>query len=262
MTSPVNIPSEPVSLTAAARLVSAIEGQRISRQGLTEYLTKHSVPTVQIGKRRKVQMADVLDARQSFTREVMRGAHLKSSAPKSQSNAQTKTSANPAKSPASTNAPINAPISAPITAIDIARDAKARKENAQAESAELALAKEKQDLVSAPAVEAAAASAMTSAKSYLIGPAIPQAADSILAALDLPESQKRDIETILSKTFRAAMNKLSQNLLDEFSRLNTSIGTGLPSRLDILTSRAAELRAMSNTDIITSLANPQTHIQA
>ena len=254
MTTPVNIPSEPVSLTAAARLVSTIEGQRISRQGLTEYLTKHSVPTVQIGKRRKVQMADVLDARQSFTREVMRGAHLKAPQPKPQNTPP----ANPAKNPA----PINAPISAPITAIDIARDAKARKENAQAESAELALAKEKQDLVSAPAVEAAAASAMTSAKSYLIGPAIPQAADSILAALDLPESQKRDIETILSKTFRAAMNKLSQNLLDEFSRLNTSIGTGLPSRLDILTSRAAELRAMSNADLITSLANPQTHIQA
>ena len=246
MTSPVNIPTEPVSLTAAARLVSTIEGQRISRQGLTEYLTKHSVPTVQIGKRRKVKMADVLDARQNFTREVMRGAHLKAPQPKPQAEPQTSA------------------ISAPITLIDIARDAKARKENAQAESAELALAKEKQDLVSAPAAEAAAASAMTAAKSYLIGPAIPQAADSIMAALDLPETQKRDIETILSKSFRDVMNKLSQNLLDEFSRLNTSIGTGLPSRLDILTSRAADLRAMSNSDIIASLANarPKTKIKA
>lgn len=236
MTIPVNIPTEPVSFTAAARLVSAVEGQKISRQGLTEYLTKHNVPTVQIGKRRKVLMSKVLAARKSFTREVMRGEHLK----------------NPPVQPK-----IDATQSAPITTLDIARDAKARKENAQAESAELALAKEKQDLISAPAAEAAAASAMMSAKTFLIGPAIPQAADDLLAGLDLPETQKREIETILSKSFRDAMSKLSQNLIDEFSRLNMSIGVDLPSRLDILTARAAELRMMSNTDIVKLLAKRQ-----
>lgn len=237
MSQPVNIPSDPVSFTAAARLISAIEGQAITRQGLTEYLTKHAVPTTVVGKRRKVLMSDVIEARASFTREVMRGEHLRDP--------------NPSPDQPTASAPES------LSAAAAARDAKARKENAQAESAELALAKEKEHLVSVFAAEGAAASAMMSAKSFLIGPAISQSADSLLSDLNLPESKKRDIETVLAKTYRTMLSQLSQNIIDEFSLFNTSIAAGLPSRLDILTDHAARLRGKSNADLINDLAKSE-----
>jgi len=231
MTKPVHIPKEPVSLTAAARLVTEIEGMKISRQGLTEYLEKHNVPMVQVGKRRKVLMSEVIKARENFTREVMRGQHIK-------------------PGPAAEAAPA----STEPTTLDVARDAKARKEQAQAEKAELELARQKEQLVSAPAAEAAAASAMMSAKAFLIGPAIGQSADALITALDLPETAKREIEPLLGTTFREMMTKLSQNMTDEFSRLNTSIGAGLPSRLEILTAEAARLGDLDNAALTKELA--------
>lgn len=230
MTKLVDIPKKPVSFTAAARLVSEIEGQKISRQGLTEYIKKHNVPTLPVGKRQKVKLADVLESRKTFTREVMRGTHIQ------------KPTAQPT---ADTPDP---------TSIDIARDAKARKEQAQAERAELELAKQKEQLIDAAAAEAASASAMMFAKSFLIGPAVSQTADHLITALDLPETAKREIEPVLAETFRTMLTKLSENTVDEFSKLNTHIAAGLPSRLDILTARAADLRSMSNPALVKELA--------
>lgn len=240
---PTDIPSTPQSFTAAAEIISTVENTSLTRQGLTDYITRHGLPTVKVGKRRKVHIAPILAHRQNFTREVMSGQHIKAAAPQ-----------NPApQNPAPQN-PSPKPDPDEPTSLDLARDAKARKEFAQADRAELDLAKQKEDLISAPAAEAAAGSAMMSAKSYFLGPALGETADGLITALNLPESAKREIEPVLDATFRELLNRFSKTMIEEFGGLNTSFAAGLPSRLDILTHHAASLRAMNVPQLVKELA--------
>jgi len=92
------------------------------------------------------------------------------------------------------------------------------------------------------------------AKSYFIGPAIGETADGLIASLNLPETAKREIEPVLDATFRELLNRFSKTMTEEFSLLNTGFAPGLPSRLDILTHYAAELRAMDAPQLARELA--------
>lgn len=224
------IPETPVNFTAAAKHVSDFEGQSLSRQGLTKWVRDKNILTTTVGKREHVNPRLVAQSRQDFTREVMRGEHL-------------------------TDTPAAAPVPEQPTSLDVARDAKARKEMAQAEAAELALAREKNNLVDVHDATAAAAAAMASVKTYLIGPAVGYLADTIIAALKLPDTAKRDLEPLIAREMRAALAKMPTQLAEDFARMNTFIAPDLPSRLDLLMTHAADLHALSADDLSNVLAD-------
>jgi len=214
--------SEPlISITACAQRLSVSEGAKVSRQAITDYIARHDLPTYPKGKRRAVKFSEIAAARQSFTREVQRGQHLNT---------------DPQPAPAPTDAP-NSPAS-----LDNARSAKTRKENAQAEREELALAKAKGELVDLAQTEAAAAETFTVLKDHLLGPALSDTADRVISVLGLGDAQKRQTQAAIRETFAAALLAVSATLTELLAEMADDAPTATRLRFDYLTAAAAHLR--------------------
>lgn len=210
---------EKISITACAKRLSVSERATVSRQALSKYIKKHDLPTYPKGKRVVVLFSEIAAARQSFTREVQRGLHL-------------------ADTPAGTPAQPDAP-----TSLDTARDAKSRKENAQAEREELALAKAKGELVDLAQVEAAASETFTVLKDNLLGPALSDTADRVISVLGLGDASKRPVQSAIRETLDTALIAVADTLTDLLSEMADETPTDTRQRFDYLTAAAAALRA-------------------
>ena len=239
-----HIPAELVTIKEAADVLSA-NGDKTSPQNLRKYARAHDLIEKKVGRMLMVNPRKLFQFRaENFTTEVMRGGHSKDTniidlPLKGKSKSKT-------KSAKTKTTPKSASTSAPEpTTLDRARDAKASKEEAQAEKLQLELARLKNDLVETAEVEAAAAVAMTSLKEHLLGPALSDTTDYILATLNLPDDKKRPLQSALRKKIAEALTKQSDVLTAELAALDDPHKDGLPTRLDILMDYAAKLRKMS-----------------
>ena len=191
----------------------------VSRQALTKYIDRHDLPTYKKGKRRVVLLDEIAAARQSFTREVQRGLH--SDTP------EIDTPEAPQK----------------FASLDTARDAKARKENAQAEREELALAKAKGELVDLAQAEAAASETFTVLKDHLIGATLSDTADRVISVLGLGDASKRPVQAAIRETLDTALIAVADTLTELLADMADEAPTDTRQRFDYLTAAAAALRA-------------------
>ncbi|WP_427452195.1 hypothetical protein [Litorimonas sp. WD9-15] len=208
----------PITFTAAATALSESEGERVSRQAVSKYAHAHGLVRKRTAKQDGVLLSEITKHRTSFTREVQRGHHLKV-VPKTQPE-------------------LNAPIP-----LSDAQRAKARKEHAQAETAELALARQKGDLVDLAEAEAAAAEAFTTVKDALLGPALMDTADSVLAVNGLGDAHKKRTTQTIRAHLEPALQKLADSLTELIGDMDPLRSSTARDRFDYLTAAAAHMRA-------------------
>ena len=227
------LPSDLLSFTACAAEVAKLEGRPLSRQALTKYVRAHALPIYTVGKREKVSLAEITAARRDFTREVMRGEHNRA--------------ALPAVAPAHPRTPAQPPRSAPrpanVTGLDAARDAKTRKETAQAERVELDLAREKGELVHIAEVEAGIADTVAVLTENLMGPTASDAADAVIARLGLDGARKRVIVQVLRQSYQGSLERIGQHFGNKVADLGAKGAATAPDRLDQLITLANELQS-------------------
>jgi len=243
-----DIPSDLVTIKDAAAILEAHDDQT-SPQNLVKYCKRHDLIEKKQGRYLMVNPRRIAKYRaENFTTEVMRGKHIK----KTDNVIDIKTKAariskNKPKSPKPTSAGKSVPAGESpdkITDLDRSREARANLEDAKAEKAMLELERLKNNLVDMAEVESGAAVAMTAQKEHLLGPNLSDITDYILATLGLPDDKKRKLQAALRKTFSESLIKFGDILQKEIASIDAPHAEGLPTRLDILIHRAAELRAM------------------
>lgn len=241
-----------VTVSKCARMLTE-SGTKISRQGLRKYVEEHSlISEIRSNGWVMVDFDVVQSRREDFTREVMRGEHSTTAPSKSKNKT---TSASASKKAAPSLALVkDGDILAP-SSLDKARDAKTRKENAQAEAAEIDLAIKKNELVPTADVEVGIAASNLALRDTLLGPLLSDTSDQLLAALGLPDEKKRPVQQIIRAAMISGLTKFGEACETTLHSLDVKNSEAATSRLDILIAEAARLRDLTPTAFKKETAN-------
>jgi len=241
-----DITSDFMTITACAKLLSA-QGDQTSSQNLNRYCKRHGLIEDTPGRFLMVSPARVADHRDSFSREVMKGEHLKfKSASKSKSKskkpaAKTKSKPKLAAVPAFAAKSAVTPVT-PVTDLDRARTAKAEREEAQADKARLELFKETRDLVATSEMEVLIGLLMTMLKEALFGVNLSDDTEAILAVNNLGDDRKKPTQAILKSRRRGMMQQISDLAEREMARLDPHHSGGFRARLADIIAKVQSLR--------------------
>lgn len=215
-----------VTISACVESLRA-RGDKISRQGLTKYCDEHGLVEKREGRRVYVDPDRVAARRQDYQREKMRGLHV----------VDTPT-APPDPAPADPAAP---------PALETIREAKARRETAAADKAELEMAERRRDVVSTAEMELLVSRSLSLMTEALLGGAIVTDAQRLATALSLPDERVPALKAELKATRRAALSRVADLARDDLARLDPDHADGLPERIrlagQLLQAERDELRA-------------------
>lgn len=224
-----NSPTEIVSIRDCAKILTA-RGDKISPQGLTKYINEHGLPKHPLplasgkpGKRLGVNPEEIAAARQDYTREKMRGEHSKSTG-------------SPAVTPKTEAEIIDA------ATLSQTRQAKARKEQAEADSRELALFQQTRDLLSTAEVEVLLALNLTIIREDLLGANLSDDCDAICAAAHLSDKQRKTVMAALKTRRKSIMSRLGHAFTEEMQRLDPHHADGFSARLEDLAMKIHAIR--------------------
>jgi hypothetical protein len=241
MTTAETDPGKPeglVSITEAAEILSA-EGDKIDRSALSRYCDAWSLKR---GKRGRAVVVDLDEVRRhradNYQREVMSGRPLEPVAPKSAGGVSPKS---PAAVPPAEGAVPSAAAGIPSTAEVVELDPARREKKAKAESAEIALAKEKGLIADAAAVEAGLAEAIIEMRQTFGATAKACAAES-LSELGLPADRSRELAAAFRRYARQAEARFVDRVAKLASDPRDEIESVVARRLEILAAKAGELR--------------------
>lgn len=218
-----------VTVSKCARMLTE-SGTPITRQGLTKYVKHHGL----IAENRPngwimVDYQQIEFRRQDFTREVMRGEHSTTAAPKSKNKPAPATASK--KSAPSLALVKDGDTPEPATSLDKARDAKTRKENALADAAELTLYERTNDVLATAEVEILLGLLMTLLKESLLGVNLSDDTEELLQVLNLPDEMRAPTKAVLKSRRRSLMSNFGDLAKTEMTRLDPDHSGELPNRI-------------------------------
>ncbi len=238
MTKKKNTVTKLVTVSKCARMLSE-KGARISRQGLAKYAKHHGlIRETRPNGWLMVSFEEMSRRRQDFTREVMRGEHSTTPA----SSAKNKPRAEWAAikpTPPLTSVGGGA---VPVSSLDQARIAKTRKEEAQADAAELDLYERTNNVLATAEVELLLGLLMTLLKESLLGVNLTDDTEEILQVLNLPDEMRQPTKSILKNRRRDLLSKFGNLAKQELSRLDPDHSGDLPARFHHLLQKLQSMR--------------------
>lgn len=250
-----HIPTDLVTVKDASEILTA-NGDKITPEGLRKYCGRHDLIEQKLGRSLLVNPQRLAAYRDNFTREVMRGEHLKAKADASKPKRRQKRKSKSAQ-PSIANPAANSP--ATVDSLDRARTAKADREEAQADKARLALHKETRDLVSTAEFETLLGLLMTLLKESFFGVNLSDDTDAIIAVNDLPDARKKPTMNILKKRRRDTIAAFAKLAEDEMAKLDPDHSSGYPERFKNLIS---EIQAIRQTEFAATLNGTSTGVGA
>lgn len=233
-----DIPHDLVSIKRAAEILTA-HGDKVSQQGLSKYLKpRPELIEKTVGRTKLVNPARLLEERDNFSREVMRGEHLNRRDPKARSKRSSRVEEKKSTSPRlATSNPAPEP-----TELDAARRAKANKEEAQAQKAMRENYQSARDLISTAEFEVTLGLLITLFEETLFGVNLADDTDEILAANNLPDTARTPTKNILKTRRRALMSAMVHTITTEMERLDPDHASGFRARLSQITEQIHEAR--------------------
>ena len=211
-----------VSIADCTKLL-AEAGDVVTPQGLGKYVRKHRLQRDKVGRAVMVDPAEVAERRKDFTREKMRGEH----STKSKSEPKPQLATNQTETP---------------TSLDAARLAKARREEAQAESAEFDLYQKTKDGLGTADVEVMIGLLLTLTKETLLGARLEDDAQRSATAANLPDTLVPTIKSVMKQTRRDTLGAMGDSALKQLRALDPIHADGLPERLEQIREQTQALR--------------------
>lgn len=251
-----HIPSQLVTVKAASEILTA-NGDKTSAENLRRYAHRHNLVESRLGRSLLVNPSRLAEHRDNFTREVMRGDHLKDNGPRpsaskaSKKSPASKTAKSPAaKKPRAKSAAKPRPAltlaadnpSPKTETLDRARVAKAEKEEAQADTARLNLYKQTRDLISVAEFETLLGLLTTLLKEAFFGVNLSDDTDAILAVNNLPDARKKPTQNILKARRKTTIAAFAATCEREMARLDPDHTTGYALRFKKLIAEIHSLR--------------------
>ena len=202
-----------ISISQCARTLTA-SGDAITPQSLGRYCNKHDLIRGKKGRALLVSLGEVRARRHDFTREKMRGEHL--------------TPVNTKADTPAANA-VSKPSNAPAS-LDEARQAKARKESAQADRAELELFKETGDVLATASVELMITQLLSLMKETLLGTGLDDDASRICTVAGLADDRHAVVKAELKARRRNLLTRLGERAKTEMAALDALHAKGFEER--------------------------------